>query len=344
MPRLSSAGIIATFNQEEYIEESVRSLAPQVDELIVIDDHSSDGTLAVLRGLEIPNMTLISHSENVGVSSSCNEAVNRATADVIFFQGGDDVSLNNRVKNQIALLSDPGTVLCYGIPQVIDAKGNQLPRQAAPEFFSSIKVESVLEHLYFSGNFICAPTVAMRRELYLSLGGFNSALKHLQDFELWLRCATLGNFAVSDVSLLKYRKHSRNISREDLLIPNESAARFDAEMDYVLGSVIEKMGVDAIEKLLSHLGLGGAVCKGVDQRILIALLQINHKSVSQNRRGLSYVFELIGDLGDIHALERFGISDNFITELSMRCDHNNRVFQSKAISSLSKLGVDIASS
>lgn len=335
MPK--TAGIIATFNQENYVEESVRSLACQVDELIVIDDHSSDRTFEVIRDLNVPNLRLIRNDSNLGVSSACNLGVSETSADVIFFQGGDDVSLPGRVEQQLSELETQDVVLSYGLPEIIDANGYKLPDQAAQEFFPPKPISGVLENLYFSGNFICAPSVAMRRELYLSLGGFNPALKYLQDYELWLKCASLGDFRRSTKTLIKYRKHSNNLSREELVRPIQNATRFDAEMDYVLGSAIGKMGDTAINRLINHIGIGSLCLEGADRRLLVALVQISHANVTQKRRGLSAVFEVIGDLKDISPLAKFGIDQAMIEKYALSSDHRNMVEFAKVTSQITRL-------
>lgn len=323
MNSIRTAGVIATFNHEKYVAESVRSLAGQVDEIVVIDDCSSDNTSFVLRDLDVPNMKLVVHEENKGVSYSYNEAVNLASADVILIQGGDDRSLPGRVEEQVESLSRSKTILSFSQPKVIDSLGQGLPKEAAPEFFSSVDRAKTFEHLYFVGNFICAPSVAIRKIDYELYGGFNPANSYLQDYELWLKLASLGDFVKNEKPLVEYRKHERNLSRDSLSRSITYTSRFDAEMDYVLGSIAKNFDRTALLRLGRHIGLSENLLDSIDGALLLSLLQLSHSDITQVRRGLALLMELIATKGEIDFLLPFGIDNQKLSEYARICDHRN---------------------
>jgi len=323
MKKIRTAGVIATYNHEDFVQESVLSLAHQVDELVVVDDFSSDKTQDVLRSLKIPNLKLVLHKENMGVSSSYNEAIALSDAEVIVLQGGDDRSLPGRVEQQLCHLSKPGTVLSFGRPVVINSKGDLLPNEAAPEFLHEFKISKVLEYLYFVGNFVCAPSVAVRKSDFENLGGFHPAILHLQDYELWLKFAAFGSFVLSDKPLVEYRKHSNNLSRNTASKSLYKSARFDAEMDYVLGSSVRTFSRSALLSFADHIGLSGRVLEHIDDKLLLALVQLSHPNVTQVRRGLSLLIDVIGEKGSTEGLFEFGIDSAKIDEYARKCDHHN---------------------
>ncbi len=323
MNSIRTAGVIAAFNHEKYVAESVRSLASQVDEIVVIDDCSSDNTSIVLRNLEVPNMKLVVHEQNKGVSYSYNEAVNLASADVIVIQGGDDRSLPGRVEEQVRSLSRSRTILSFSQPKVIDSLGQGLPKEAAPEFFSFVDRVKIFEHLYFVGNFICAPSVAIRKIDYELYGGFNPANSYLQDYELWLKLASLGDFVKNETPLVEYRKHERNLSRDSLSRSITYTSRFDAEMDYVLGSIAKTFDRTALLRLGRHIGLSDNVLGTTDSELLLSLVQLSHGDITQVRRGLALLMQLIASKGEIDFLLQFGIDNQKLSEYARNCDHKN---------------------
>jgi len=323
MNNIRTAGVIASFNHEKFVAESVLSLANQVHEIVVVDDCSSDNTADILRALDVPNMKLILHEKNKGVSYSYNEAVSLSRAEVIVIQGGDDKSLPGRVEEHLKSLSSPGTVLSYSQPRVIDAAGQVLPKEAAPEFFSSVDQTKILEHLYFLGNFICAPSVALRKVDYESNRGFNPANSYLQDYELWIKLASFGKFVMSDSPLVEYRKHEKNISRDNLTKSITYTSRFDAEMDYVLGSVVKDFNTSALFALGRYIGLSNRVLESIDSTILLALVQLSHSNVTQVRRGFALLMEIVNSRGELEFLSEFGIDDEKLNEYSRTCDHLN---------------------
>lgn len=321
MNSIRTAGVIAAFNHENYVAESVRSLAGQVDEIVVIDDCSTDNTSGVLRDLDVPNMKLVVHEENKGVSYSYNEAVNLARADVIVIQGGDDRSLPGRVKEQVRSLSRSKTILSFSQPKVIGSLGQGLPKEAATEFFSVVDSAKIFEHLYFVGNFICAPSVAIRKIDYELYGGFNLANSYLQDYELWLKLASLGNFEMNEAPLVEYRKHMRNLSRDSVSRSITHTSRFDAEMDYVLGTIAKNHDRSALLRLGRHIGLPDNLLDSMDGTLLVSLLQLSHSDITQVRRGLALLMELIASKGEIDFLLQFGIDNQKLNEYARICDH-----------------------
>jgi glycosyltransferase involved in cell wall biosynthesis len=326
---LRTAGVISTYNQEHYVYESILSLSNQVDELVVIDDCSSDNTPDVLRSLSIPNLKLVFHETNKGVSSSYNEAVRLADGDVIFFQGGDDRSLPGRVQLQLKFLTDSGFVLSFSKPKIIDSIGNSLPSEAAPEFFPSVEDDGIFERLYFHGNFLCAPSAAMRKRDFESIGGFNPALSYLQDFDLWLRLAAQARLGISETPVVEYRKHQNNLSRDTSSKSVAYTSRFDAEVDYILGNSAEQFNRGALEALGLGVGLNNASIDAAEDSLLLALVQLRHSNITQVRRGLSRLFEIIGSVGDIESLSEFGIDGNTLNDFAQKCDHMNSSYAAK---------------
>jgi glycosyltransferase involved in cell wall biosynthesis len=268
-------------------------------------------------------MKLVVHEQNKGVSYSYNEAVNLASADVIVIQGGDDRSLPGRVEEQVRSLSRSKTILNFSQPKVIDSLGQGLPKEAAPEFFSFVDSAKIFEHLYFVGNFICAPSVAIRKIDYELYGGFNSANSYLQDYQLWLQLASVGDFVMNEAPLVEYRKHERNLSRDSVSRSIAYTSRFDAEMDYVLGATAKNFDRTALLRLGRHIGLPDDLLDSTDSDLLLSLLQLSHSDITQVRRGLALLMELIASKGEIDFLCQFGIDNQKLNEYARICDHKN---------------------
>jgi glycosyltransferase involved in cell wall biosynthesis len=337
MTTLRTAGVISTYNQESFVYESILSLSNQVDELVVIDDCSTDNTPNVLRSLSIPNLKLILHKTNKGVSYSYNEAVRVADGDVIFFQGGDDRSLPGRVQQQLKSLTSSGVVLSFSKPKVIDSMGNSLPSEAAPEFFPAVEEDKILERLYFHGNFLCAPSAAIRKRDFESIGGFNPALSYLQDFDLWIKIAAQARLGVSEKPVVEYRKHQNNLSRDTSSKSVAYTSRFDAEVDYILGNSAERFNRGVLEALGRGVGLPNTSIDAAEDSLLLALVQLRHSNITQVRRGLSLLFEIIGVVGDIGFLNQFGIDENTLNDYARKCDHMNSAYADRLFRKTAKL-------
>lgn len=251
-----TSGVIGSFNQIEFIEEAVVSLVNQVDELIVVDDQSQDGTYEKLMHLEsiYSELRVIKPKTKLGVSGVYNLAAMESNCEILLMQGGDDVSMEHRAKTQIAILEDPKISVAYSLPSLINRYSQILPASAAPEFFREWMYDDILAELFYIGNFICAPSVAMRKADYLKLGGFPINVDAYQDYGLWLTAADIGNFKSSEAPIVNYRKHSRNLSKLDF---SQSAVnrRKIVEFEFVIDSVLPSISSDGLRGLLIAVGI-----------------------------------------------------------------------------------------
>lgn len=322
--RAFSAGIISTLNQEAFIREAVESLADQVDELIVVNDGSTDTTAEILAGLTIPHLRVITHTFPQGVSRSYNEAAQLATAQFLVIQGGDDVSLPGRVLEQTSLLQQSEADMTYCLPIVINSQGKVLPDEAAGEFFYAGTVERAFRHLYFVGNFICAPSVVIRRETYIRWGGFSPSSLYLQDFDLWCALAAEGTIIQSSTRSVKYRKHSTNLSRETNSTLSPKDFRFDAEMDYVLSKALARASEVTLKNLAIEIGFSETKLEKLEKCDFMALIQISHPRKSQVRRGLSYLLSLMESEAGTEKLAIMNMGDEEISTIAMKADHEGR--------------------
>ena len=256
---ISVSGVIASFNQVNFIEEAVVSLADQVDEIVVIDDQSTDGTYEKLENLKkkMPNLVLIKEEQRLGVSQACNHAVEISSGDIIVLQGGDDVSMPNRVRLQVESLQIPSTSITYSLPVIINSHSAVMSDELGAEFFRKREYQSDLSELFFHGNFLCAPSVSMRRGDFLKHGGFPVNVDALQDYFLWLKCAENGNMLRLGERIVKYRKHGKNLSRHDPTLV-KSIRRELVERIFVINKFLESISESGLNELLLQSGIDGA--------------------------------------------------------------------------------------
>lgn len=99
--------IIPAYNCSKYIEACVRSCTKQgleedEYEIIAVDDGSSDDTLARLKNLNIPALSII-HQTNKGVSSARNTGLGNASGEYVIFVDGDDILFDNSLSRMYEL-------------------------------------------------------------------------------------------------------------------------------------------------------------------------------------------------------------------------------------------------
>jgi glycosyltransferase involved in cell wall biosynthesis len=166
--------IIPAFNAAAFIEEAIRSVLGQSytrQEIIVVDDGSSDGTAETVRGLGI-SIKLI-RTYHLGVGQARNTAIAAADGEVFAFLDADDIWLPEKLVRQMTRLAErPELDMVFaGVRQFAD------PRSRA-------KVDPRFEVL--AGR--AASTLVIRRASYDRTGGFDVALQASEFFD-WVLVA-----------------------------------------------------------------------------------------------------------------------------------------------------------
>lgn len=104
---------MATFNGAAYVREQLASILAELspgDEVIVVDDASSDDTVQIVRSLDDPRIALHARDENRGYVRTFEEALGRATGDILMLADQDDVWVPGRRAAMMAALADKGVV------------------------------------------------------------------------------------------------------------------------------------------------------------------------------------------------------------------------------------------
>ena len=90
---------IPAYNMEDYIEKAIISILNQSFqnfEIIVVNDHSKDNTLEVIKKLQLKDnrIKLINHSKNTGVYSSRVDCILSSKGKNIMLMDSDDILIN----------------------------------------------------------------------------------------------------------------------------------------------------------------------------------------------------------------------------------------------------------
>jgi hypothetical protein len=188
MPPVANAAlsvVMPTRNQAAFLESAIRSVLdqPEVEELVVADGASSDGTPELLSTLAAayPGRLLWLSEPDSGPADAVNRAVARARGKLIGWLNSDDLYLPGAAARALqAFAARPELMLVYGEGEHVDAQGAPLGR------YPTLGPEAPLT-TWADGCPVCQPTAFFRREALLALGGLDTALRTAFDYEFWLR-------------------------------------------------------------------------------------------------------------------------------------------------------------
>lgn len=94
MDKATISVIMPCHNAASYVAQaidSVLSQGPDILELIVIDDASTDESLSVIRAVQHPKIRVLTHTQNGGISSARNAGIEIARGDYLAFLDADDL-------------------------------------------------------------------------------------------------------------------------------------------------------------------------------------------------------------------------------------------------------------
>jgi glycosyltransferase involved in cell wall biosynthesis len=207
-PRVTT--VIPCFNGAQYIRRAVESALDQQrveNDVVVVDDGSTDGFAAVIEPYR--HRVLVHHQSNQGLAASRNLGVRLCESEFVAFLDADDWWAPSKLASQLVLLSRcADTVLVHTKAALVGADDEPIDgcvRRHVPAAGSCLPSLLV-------GNSIIVSSVVVRRAC-LGSDPFEQGLTGVEDWDLWLRLAAVGEFGYIDEPLTYYRVHDSNMSR-----------------------------------------------------------------------------------------------------------------------------------
>lgn len=176
--------IIATYNAEKTIFKALESIDRQTyknKELIIIDGHSKDSTVDIIKKSGIPVDILITEPDN-GIYDAWNKGIKRSSGDYIAFLGADDFYKDYESLTTImSKANDCSSDLIFAKNEIIDSQGNILQIYGKPFIQKDIKKRQLVAH----------PASLHKKQLFDKYGLFNTDYKIVGDYEFLLRVSEL---------------------------------------------------------------------------------------------------------------------------------------------------------
>ena len=225
--------ICTNYNQEQYVITALQSVVeqdyPNV-ELIVIDNGSSDQSVARIQSFvdQHAAVQFIQHPINLGLNRAFNQGLAKAGGRYLIDLAADDVLLPGRIARQVGLfeqLAGPYAVV-FSNAVYIDGQGRQTSYHYAVDEQGHARAQVPSGDVFrqvLESYFICTPTMMMRRDVLLELGGYDETLTY-EDFDFWVRSSRLYHYAYLDEVLTLKRRLPDSLSAQ-VVLPNNQLLR-----------------------------------------------------------------------------------------------------------------------
>ena len=211
--------IIPTRNRWTFLRRTLGSALRQESvslEIIVVDDCSTDETPLRLARITDARVRLLRNADRRGVAAARNRAVAEATGEWIAFLDDDDLWAPNKLRAVLeAAQRRPGARWAYSGAVVVNEALDVMQFAPAPDPTTITKV--LLTRNAVPGG--CSNVIA-RAELVREVGGFDTRLAVLADWDMWVRLALTASAAASAEPLVAYVRHPTSMvsaGRQDVV-------------------------------------------------------------------------------------------------------------------------------
>ncbi len=224
---------IPTYNRRESVRRAIKTIIPQLqrgDELLIVDDASQDGTPDFLR--TIPEVRLISHSTNYGMTKAWNACLQSAHSEWICLVHDDDILSDQAIASiRKACVRAPG-------PAVI---GSEYAGVSLGDAFW-YEIREPNPHTALNTGF--APSgFAIHRSIVDAMGGFDEQYTYSPDLEYFPRVFLhYPVVLIKHPEVIRYQQHDQNYQYRTWCQPD-----FMQQLRSIEHSVVASAGLIGIE-------------------------------------------------------------------------------------------------
>lgn len=216
--------VMATYNGRAFLREQLDSIAAQTqqpDELLIIDDGSSDGTPELLAewARDKPWVRLDRNPRNLGINATFWRLLTESTGDYVFISDQDDVWMPDKIERMQAECGD--AELAYSDAAIIDEQGAVL-RPSETARWDWRRQHEITAYFFVHNNFVSGHNMRVARRLISRTPEPPTAKVMMYDQWLALSASLDGSLAEVRAPLCKHRIHRSNANNNRDL--NKAAA------------------------------------------------------------------------------------------------------------------------
>lgn len=208
-PRVSVC--VPVYNGEAFIADTLRSILTQTYgefELLVTDNRSTDGTVAIVRSFADPRVRLVINETNLGAVGNFNRALAEARGGRVKIVCADDLLGPTCLAEQMAALdAEPGAVLVCSARRIVDHRGRAWMVRRFPGRTGRVEGREAITRAIRTGTNAFGEPVAvlLDRDAAIRAGGFDAGWKYCVDIDFWCRLLAHGDAVIQNAALCSFR-------------------------------------------------------------------------------------------------------------------------------------------
>ena len=182
---------------------------------MIVDDGSTDGTLALARRLadRDERLRVLARPNRGGAAAARNVGLREARGAYFALLDSDDIWHPTFLAAQMEILNRlPGVDVVSGNAYNLGGGRDGQPLSSVASDCRPIQLIDMLEH----EDAVCIMSV-LRRGVYETIGGFDETMAHSEDYDYWIRAALAGfRFVQNPVPLAHYRRRADSASSDEI--------------------------------------------------------------------------------------------------------------------------------
>lgn len=197
--------LLPVYNGGAFLPSAIESILKQEEsdfEFLLVDDCSTDPSAQIIHRYAESDSRIrsIFHKQNAGLAATLNEGLAEARSDLVVRMDQDDLALPGRIGTQVDFMCRRPEIVVAG------SFVYHMGRRPVDDHLIELPVEhEEIVRTLVRENCIYHPSVIMRRQQILSLGGYRAEFRNSEDYDLWLRAAKVYRLANFPKPLLRYR-------------------------------------------------------------------------------------------------------------------------------------------
>lgn len=196
--------LMSVFNGEKYLREAIESVLNQTYkniEFLIINDASTDNSVAIIQSYRDERIHFFSNEVNLKLTASLNKGIDLSHGKYIARMDADDVSFPERIEKQVAFMEQhPEVGLCGTFVQNIGINDDYVPPYKTTH-------DEIKFKLFFETHFPHPAAMLRKSMLDKYKLKYDTINKVAQDYELWNKIVNYCEVAILPEPLVKKRTH-----------------------------------------------------------------------------------------------------------------------------------------
>lgn len=241
--------VIPSYNHARFVETAIASvLAQQVPnlELIVVDDGSTDGSVALLEKLSEQHGFQLITQANQGAHHAINRGLQECRGDYLAILNSDDVFEEGRLRYLLREAQETGVSFLYTRVEFVNSLDQPIPTHRRAKTFARVWKQTAdysgSENFLRTNPAVTSSNFFFRKDLWEKVGKFRN-LRYTHDWDWVLRAGTFTELKRLEMPLLRYRIHADNT------ISERSTWRKICEDSFIFASHINRAGFGQSQSL-----------------------------------------------------------------------------------------------